>query len=249
MAFQQMNQALGPRLEAEVPRRLAELLAVPLQGVTVRRAPIAGHGPIVQTDLLVTVENFKFAVECRMSGQAAAVTMALRSACNFAHQLKQETIPLIAVPYMGEVGRRLCEEAKVGWLDMSGNAHLVAPGLRVSIEGKPNQFIRSGRPQSVFAPKSARIARWLLIEPERTFSQRELAKVSGLDEGFTSRLVRQLEDQRLVSRDPAGAVRWLTLTRCWMHGGKFMIFPNTLLFAAMSQHAQATRFCAGCRRS
>ncbi len=108
---------------------------------------------------------------------------------------------------MGEVGRKMCEEAEVCWLDLSGNAHLVAPGLRVNIEGKPNQFKRPGRPRSVFAPKSARIARWLLIEPERAFSQRELAKASGLDEGFTSRIVRQLEEQRLVARDAAGAVK------------------------------------------
>jgi hypothetical protein len=59
----------------------------------------------------------------------------------------------------------------------------------------------------LFAPKSSRIARWLLVEPARAFSQRELAKASGLDEGFTSRIVRQLEEQRLVSRDSAGAVK------------------------------------------
>jgi len=87
------------------------------------------------------------------------------------------------------------------------NAHLVAPGLRVNIEGKPNQFKRLGRPRSLFAPKSSRIARWLLVEPARAFSQRELAKANGLDEGFTSRIVRQLEEQRLVSRDSAGAVK------------------------------------------
>ena len=57
------------------------------------------------------------------------------------------------------------------------NAHLVAAGLRVAIEGKPNQFKRPGRPRSVFAPKSARIVRRLLIDPERTFSQRALAKL------------------------------------------------------------------------
>jgi hypothetical protein len=108
---------------------------------------------------------------------------------------------------MGEVGRRLCEEAGVGWLDLSGNAHLVAPGLRVIVEGKPNQFKRPGRPRSLFAPKSSRIVRWLLMEPARAFTQRELARGSGLDEGFTSHIVRQLEAQRLVSREPGGAVK------------------------------------------
>ena len=202
-----MNKALGQRFEAEVPRRLAEMLAVSPDRVAVRRTPTASPDSTMETDLFVTVGHFNFVVECRASGQAAAVTMGLRSVGNFARQFKPKSIPLIAVPYMGDVGRRLCEEATVGWLDLSGNAHLVAPGLRVSIEGKANQFIRAGRPRSVFAPKSARIARCLLVEPSRAFSQRELANVSGLDEGFTSRIVRQLEDQRLVSRNPAGAVK------------------------------------------
>ena len=202
-----MNQALTQQLEQEVPKRLAELLAVPLSRVRVERQPAAGRGKPGQADLLVSVGNLSFVVECKTSSQAASVALAARSVKGFVEQFKKRSVPLVAVPYMGEVGRRLCEEAEVGWLDLSGNAHLVAPGLRVNIEGKPNRFKRPGRPRTLFAPKSSRIARRLLIEPARAFSQRELARSSGLDEGFTSRIVRQLEAQHLVSRAAAGAVK------------------------------------------
>jgi DNA-binding MarR family transcriptional regulator len=134
--------------------------------------------------------------------------MAARRVRAYAEHFKKKAIPVVAVPYMGEVGRKLCDEAGVSWLDLSGNAHLFGPpGLRVHVEGKPNLFKRPGRPRSVFAPKSARIARLLLIEPKRAFAQRELAKAAGLDEGFTSRIVRQLEAQGLVAREPNGAVK------------------------------------------
>ena len=195
-----MSRVLHQRLEAEVPKRLAELLAVPMSRVKIQRQP----GDV---DLVVVVGDFNFVVECKAKGEAASVAMAVRSVKEFAGRLKKKSIPLVAVSYMGEVGRRLCEEAKVCWLDLSGNAHLVAPGLRVNIEGKSNQFKRTGRPRSVFAPKSARIARWLLIEPDHAMTQRELAKAAGLDEGFTSRIVRQLEEQRLVARSADGAVK------------------------------------------
>jgi len=202
-----MSHALHQQLETEVPIRLAELLAEPPSRVKVQRQPAAGRGQPGGVDLLVTVGNFNFVVECKASGQAASVAVAARSVKEFAEHLKRKSVPLVAVSYMGDVGKRLCEEAEVCWLDLSGNAYLVAPGLRVNIEGKPNQFKRPGRPRSLFAPKSSRIARWLLVEPGRAFSQRELAKESGLDEGFTSRIVRQLEEQQLVSRDSAGAVK------------------------------------------
>jgi hypothetical protein len=202
-----MDRALSQRLEEEVPKRLAELLAVPQSRVKVQRQPAARGGKPERADLLVSAGDFIFAVECKSSGQAASVAMAAHSAREFAEQLNKRSIPLVAVPYMGEVGRRMCEEADVCWLDLSGNARLVAPRLRVNIEGKPNQFKRPGRPRSLFAPKSARIARWLLMKSDHAFTQRELAKVSGLDEGFTSRIVRQLEEQRLVARDADGAVK------------------------------------------
>jgi len=202
-----VNRAWSQRLEEEVPKRLAELLAVAPGKVSIKLEPAAGRGGRERADWLVSAGGFKFAVEWKASGHAAAVAMAARSIRRFAELSKEKVIPLVAVPYMGDVGQRLCEEAEVCWLDLSGNAHLVAPGLRVNIEGKPNLFKRPGRPASVFAPKSARIARWLLIEPERAFTQRELAKASGLDEGFTSRIVRRLEDQHLVARDPEGAVK------------------------------------------
>jgi len=202
-----MDRALSQRLEEEVPKRLAELLAVPQSRVKVQRQPAARAGKPERADLLVSAGGFNFVVECKASGQAASVAIAARSAREFAEQLNKKSIPLVAVPYMGEVGRRMCEKVEVCWLDLSGNAHLVAPHLRVNIEGKPNQFKRPGRPRSLFASKSARIARWLLMKNDHAFTQRELAKVSGLDEGFTSRIVRQLEEQRLVARDADGAVK------------------------------------------
>ena len=202
-----MSRALSQRLEDEVPKRLAELLAVPVSRMKVERQPAAiGKGG--QVDLIAQAGGFIFVVECKSKGEAASVAMATRQVRAYAEHFKKKAIPVVAVPYMGEVGRKLCDEAGVSWLDLSGNAHLFGPpGLRVHVEGKPNLFKRPGRPRSVLAPKSARIARLLLIEPKRAFAQRELAKAAGLDEGFTSRIVRQLEAQRLVAREPSGAVK------------------------------------------
>jgi hypothetical protein len=95
----------------------------------------------------------------------------------------------------------------VSWLDLSGNAEISAPGIRVRIEGQPNRFKRLGRPSSAFAPKSSRIARWLLLHPGQSMTQREIARATDMDEGFTSRIVSRLEDDELVVREPDGAIR------------------------------------------
>lgn len=200
-----MNRALLQRFETEVLRQLAKLLEVPQERVKVERAPASGKESV---DMIVRAGNYTVVFEFKPTGQAAAATVAARQARLFADKLRKPAIPVVAVPYMGEVGRRICEEAKVSWLDLSGNAHLIGPpGLHIHIEGRPNLFKRPGRPRSLFAPKSSRIARVLLIEPDREFSQRELARKTGLDEGFTSRILRGLEAQQLVRRGERGRIK------------------------------------------
>ena len=192
-----------PRI-GDVPSCLAELLNIPANQLKVRKGSTARSAEV---DLVVSSGDRVWVVNYKASGQAATVAMAARRARGDAETLGRKAIPLVAVPFMGDVGRRMCEEAGVGWLDLSGNAHIVAPGMRVQIEGKPNRFKRVGRPRSLFAPKSARIARWLLMRHREVFTQRELARLSGLDEGSTSRIVRGLSEQQLVSRQADGLVR------------------------------------------
>jgi hypothetical protein len=110
---------------------------------------------------------------------------------------------------MGEVGRNLCNENDVSWVDLSGNADISAPNLRILIEGRPNQFKSPGRPANLFAPKSARVARWLLINSDKAISQRELALKTNMDEGYTSRIISRLEEERLVGRKKDGTVQVL----------------------------------------
>ena len=115
--------------------------------------------------------------------------------------------PLIVVPYMGQIGRQLCDKSGMSWLDLSGNAKIVAPGLRIWIEGRPNKFGERGRPPNVFASKSSRIARQLLLQPQRFQSQAELARETGLGDGYVSKIVRRLEQEHYVDVNEVGAIR------------------------------------------
>ncbi len=82
-----------------MPKRLAELLAVPLSRIKVQRQPAAGRGKPEEADLLVVAGDFNFVVELKTTGEAAAVAMAARSARQFSEQWKKKGIPLVAVPY------------------------------------------------------------------------------------------------------------------------------------------------------
>lgn len=178
-------------------RRLTELLGQ--SPVRVDHEAIASDAGV---DARVEFPDRVVVLQCKTASDVAAVASGVRAL----QSLAGEGLRLLVVPYMGDAGSRFCEEAGVSWLDLSGNAHIVAPGLRVVIEGRPNQFKRAGRPSTAFAPKSARIARWLLMHPGQAATQQEIADATEMDRGFTSRIVRRLVDDELVERTGEGKV-------------------------------------------
>ena len=116
------------RLAAKVPGMLAGLLGVDLAEVETQADDTSGADLIVKAGLT-------FVVEAKWSTNAAAVAAAAKQALGHAARIRKRTVPLVAVPFMGEVGRKACEEAGVSWLDLSGNAHIIAPGIRVIVQG------------------------------------------------------------------------------------------------------------------
>lgn len=187
------------RLAAKVPGTLAGLLGVDPAELDVRVDDASG------ADLVITAGP-TFLIEVNKSTGAAPIGAAVEQLQKCAARLRRRAVPLVVVPFMGEVGRKVCEAAGVGWLDLSGNAHILAPGIRIIIEGKPNRFKTVGRPPNLFAPKSTRVVRWLLVNAGEHLSQREIARATDLDEGFVSRLVARLTKDEYLTRDERGGV-------------------------------------------
>ena len=180
---------------------LAHYIGEPSRGIVSGLLP-GPEGP----DFLLPIGKHQFLIEIKSSSDVASVSRGIEQLSLYSRELTVDHVPLLVVPFMGEAGAKRCAEADVSWLDLSGNAKVAAPGLAIHVEGKPNQFKRRGRPYSVFAAKSSRIVRWLLMHEntEITRTQRELARLTGMDEGFTSRILRNLEQSGYISRDPKG---------------------------------------------
>lgn len=179
----------------------AEVLALPEHRVAVEVDAVAS------VDAVVKAAGQTFVVELSQKGSAGPVTAHAERALSAAKALHKRVIALVAVPYMAPSGKDACNRAGVSWLDFSGNAHVVAPGLRIIIDGRPNRFPKRGRPSSAFAPKSSRIARWLLIHPAEPISQREISQATQVSEGLVSRVISRLQDSHYVVRDDNGLVQ------------------------------------------
>ncbi len=152
-------------------------------------------------DAVLAAGRWRFLVEYKAAATAEQVGAALRQMASWS---EERGTPVLVVPYMGETGRRLCSEAGFSWLDLSGNADIVAAGLRIRVLGEPNRFKRRGRPASLFAPRSSRVARVLLLAPDRSYGHGELAELTGLSSGFLSRLLPRYVEAGFVARASRG---------------------------------------------
>ncbi|MCA9223140.1 MAG: hypothetical protein KDA71_22635, partial [Planctomycetales bacterium] len=131
---------------------LSDFLAIPPASVDVRSRGSSGD-----IGSAISVAGYQFISDYKPQASAAAVSQAIESLQRSDNP--DGAIRLVVVPFMGDAGRGLCDRAEVSWLDLSGNARIIAPGLRIQVEGRSNKFVQRGRPPNVFAPKSSRVAR------------------------------------------------------------------------------------------
>lgn len=176
----------------------------------------------ISPDLVAEAGGFRFVVEYKASSLLASIAAGIEQLKRYPAEPGE--ICLLATPFMGETGIGKCAEAGISWLDLSGNADVTAPGLRLYVRGEKNKFISPGRNENPFSPKSSRITRHLLYQAKRTWTQRELADETGLGEGFVSRIVKSLEAQQLIGRDDHGrlfAGKPEVMLEAWQQGYDF----------------------------
>ena len=182
--------------------RLAEILGNPDVAVRTDLAVYGNDGR--QWDAVISAGDHSYVLEWKRSGSLSHVAIAIHRLARAKHSFSHDVVPLLAVPYMGRAAQEHCGKANVSWLDLSGNARIIAPGIFYQNLGNPNRYRRAGRPETAFGPRGARIARRLLIGPAKVIRQRTLAANTGLDEGHTSRVVGKLLETGLVERGQGG---------------------------------------------
>lgn len=94
-----------------------------------------------------------------------------------------------------------CRKRGVSCLDLNGRVWVRAEGILVDRYPAEARRFRPATPvPDIFQPKSSRLARAMLSQPERDWSQTELVARTGLSPGLVSRLVRHLVNEGLINR-------------------------------------------------
>lgn len=115
---------------------------------------------------------------------------------------------LVVAPWGSRRTREVLSESDIGFIDSTGNIDLVldVPALVVKVEGaSENPLGKPPASPSLRGPKAWALMK-TLIEVSPPYGVRELAGNVGTDPGYTSRVIKALEEERLIFRQRRGPI-------------------------------------------
>ncbi len=114
--------------------------------------------------------------------------------------------PMIAAPYLSDSVQQRCKELGVGYIDLNGNFLLAHQGVYVDVVRPATVFKNPQGVKRIFAGRSRRIIRVLLVNPFQPFRLEELAAEAELSVGQAFQVTKRLLEDGLLERTSEGRV-------------------------------------------
>jgi hypothetical protein len=160
-------------------------------------------------DLTVMVGSGKTArrilVECKSVGEPRYLAQAI-TRLTLATRRLPRTYPVVAAPYISPEGQRLCRDAGVGYLDLSGNAFLRFDGVLVDRRSTERPAREKSRLKRLFSPKSSRVLRVLLEQSDMEWTLARLADEAEISLRTAHLVINALGEKAFVDKR-RGAIR------------------------------------------
>ena len=193
--------------EIELREKLKSNLDQLLEGLlivgTKYDAPIAKGRQSARADMIATVrvgartKRLVFEIKQRgypMELERGAAQLKLLVEHN------RELVPVLAVPFLSESGRRLLRSKGINYLDLSGNAFMAFDNVLLHKSSPANVYKYRKEGINIFADKASLILRELLANPTEYCTVRGLAEVTRNSVGWTSEVLRDIEERGYLER-------------------------------------------------
>ena len=185
--------------EKKIEERLTDLLGE--AGFSIkdtRRQALSQNAP----DILMRVtspegKEYALFVEVKSIGEPRMARMAFQQ---LRESLKNQpgTYGIFGAPYITEETGELCQKEGIGYVDAAGNAFLSFGLTYIQIKGNPNPYKNEKTLKSLFSPKSSRILRVMISNPEKRWFVRDLAEEANVSLGQASNVKKRLLDYEFV---------------------------------------------------
>ena len=192
-----------------IEQQIREVLSDALPGVVFRRIK---RIPLIenrQVDLILDVQfhalDFRLIIEVKNqpSFSSARIKDSAYQMMEYVSNVKGEAIPLIVAPYISSRHQDLLREMGVAYLDLSGNISLRFKSIHIDRRGFKNRFREDRIVKDPFSDKAS-LALRILLESDKSWGIRELAREAQLSPGYASKVVSRCEELGYVSRSHEG---------------------------------------------
>jgi len=197
-------------MEKDAAEALTELLQrVP--ALVVEDVELEGaDGPDRGADFLVHVavggRRHTLVCQVKSNGQPRHVRLGLLQLRNYTAHFDREAVPIFVAPYLSPEAQALCNDYKIGFLDLVGNARIIFDSVFIErqVDSKPSAERRELK--SLFKPKSAQVLRVLLRDPDSPWRVADLAEASAVSLGHVSNVRSALIDREWATTSSEGVM-------------------------------------------
>lgn len=177
-------------------------IAALLEQATKQKVGVDKKPPDSAVDFIMTAAGTTFLIEAKGNARSSTVAGAIAQLDRY-REYFADARPLIVVPKMGATGAELCARSGINWLDLSGNAVLDVPGLRVHIEGRTVKTATEASGFNPFSREASRVVHALLLDPRHDWTRERLASTTNLNKGTVTRTVGALLESGLIDESRA----------------------------------------------
>ena len=197
--------------ETEVAKRAVAAIKSCLDEVPfiqVRRIRQDQQAGSMEADLLIDIQIGegplrRIVVEAKVNGQPRFA----REAANLLVRLQSESPGAYGVfmaPYISPVSAEICRREGIGYLDLAGNCGLSFEQVFIRREGIRNPFTERRDLRSLYAAKSARVLRVLLMRHFEWWKTQPLANEAAVSLGQVANVKKLLRDREWIVEDTEG---------------------------------------------
>lgn len=156
-------------------------------------------------DFTIAGESHRLIIECKSSGQPRYVREAMGQLSREIVRATGLTRGLVIAPFLSLASRAMLAESGMGWLDLAGNARIAFPRFHREIcMAARDPFATKREQRSLFFPKSARLLKLLLHQPQVSWKVVELAAQADVSVGQVSNVRRALIEREWARAETEG---------------------------------------------
>jgi hypothetical protein len=194
-----------------------------------------------EAEFTIKGESHRLIIECKSSGQPRHLRSAMSQLGLQIARSTGLTRGLVVAPFISPASRAMLAENNMGWLDLAGNARIVFPRFHLEIsKADRDPFATKREQRSLFFPKSARLLKLLLHQPQLAWKVADLAEKAEVSIGQVSNVRRALIEREWAGVEAGEGFRLTkpdALLDAWRDDGLWA--PSVVLRGHTLKHGRA----------